>query len=332
MNSSGRDIHPEPIVLSTIFLSHFFFSQLASRPSVPATPDHWQQNRQNVIISTPGCHHPIGEESMRSTCCRIVASLLLCGADVAIAAEPDTVARDAHRTRMKQVAESIQIADAESRTPVPLAAEPLLLYTDATRATFESGLWIFGGGGRPAAIVATEFYPDHPKGPTWLYEIASVSDRRISAKRGTGLDWSARTPGLSLRELPDAGVPAERPARRLSQMKQLLRRFTARESAVIEGEIELRPLSNALYHYEDSNSQLIDGAIFAFANGTNPEVFVLLEAHAANGGPSVWKYALVQMTGGAVSVSLDGTKVWDCEPADPPAARDSYVNGWLAPE
>lgn len=269
---------------------------------------------------------------MRSTNWIIVSTLLLCGAGLAIAAEPDTAARDAHRSKMKQVAESIQIADAESAKPVPLVAEPLLLYTDATRATFESGLWICGGDGRPAAIVATEFYPDHPKGPTWLFEVASVSDRRISARRGAGLDWTARTPGLSLQTLPNAGVPAERPARRLSQMKQLLRRFTARESAVIEGELELRPLANALHRYEDPGSQLTDGAIFAFANGTNPEVFVVLEAHAANGGPSVWKYALVQMTGGAVSVSLDGAKIWDCEPADPPAARDSYVNGWLETE
>jgi hypothetical protein len=258
--------------------------------------------------------------------------LLLCGAGVATADEPDPAARDAHRAKMRQVAESIQIADAESAKSVPLAPEPLLLYTDATRATVESGLWIFGGVGRPTAIMATEFYPDHARGPMWLYEIASVSDRRISARRGTGLDWSARTPGLSLRELPDAGVPAERPARRLSQMKQLLRRFTARESAVIEGQLELRPLTNALHRYEDPDPGLIDGAIFAFANGTNPEVFVVLEAHVIEGGPNVWKYSLVQMTGGAVSVSLDGTKVWDCEPADPPAARDRYVNGWLAME
>jgi hypothetical protein len=274
---------------------------------------------------------------MPTACCTIVATLLTCAAGIASADEPDTAARDAHRVKMKLVAESIEIADAERGKSGPLAAvalaaEPLLLYTDATRATLESGLWICGGRGRPAAIVATEFYPDHPQGPTWLFEIASVSDRRISARRGTDLDWTARTPGLSLQEWPSAGVPAERAARRLSQMKQLLRRFTARESAVIEGEIELRPLPNALHRYEDPDSTLIDGAIFAFANGTNPEVFVLLEAHAVEGGPSVWKYALVQMTGGAVSVSLDGAKVWNCEPADPPAARDSYVNGWLAPE
>lgn len=269
---------------------------------------------------------------MPIACCTIVVTLLTCVAGVAIADEPDTAARDAHRVRMLQVAESLQIADAESGKSVPLVAEPLLLYSDATRATVESGLWICGGHGRPAAIVATEFYPDHPKGPTWLYEISSVSDRRISARCGTSLDWTARTPGLSLQALPNAGVPAERAARRLSQMKQLLRRFTARESAVIEGEIELRPLPNALHRYKDPNFQLIDGAIFAFANGTNPEVFVLLEAHAVEGSRSVWKYTLVQMTGGAVSVSLDGAKVWHCEPADPPATRDNYVNGWLAPE
>jgi hypothetical protein len=49
----------------------------------------------------------------------------------------------------------------------------------------------------------------------------------------------------------------------------------------------------------------IGSALLICGAGTNPEVFVLLEAHAVEAGSKVWKYALVQMTGGAVSVSVD---------------------------
>jgi hypothetical protein len=231
---------------------------------------------------------------------------------------------------MKQVAESIELADADSRQPFRLAADPVLLYTDATRKQNESALWLWGAPGRPAAIMAIEFYPQHVKGPQWLYEIASLAHRRIAAKHESGLNWSAERPGFSPAELPDAPPPADQPARRLSQMKQLLRRFTAHETATIEGRIELRSLANPLHRYADPDSSLIDGAIFAFANGTNPEVFVLLEAHAVTGGPAVWKYSLAQMTGEKVSVNVDGREVWTRDLAEPPAARETYLNGWLS--
>jgi hypothetical protein len=259
----------------------------------------------------------------------IVSGILICGTAVLGFDDPETAARDAHRAKMKQVAESIQLTDAESRQPLRLAADPVLRYTDATRKQHESALWIWGAPGRPAAIMAIEFYPAHMLGPQWLYEIASLADRRISARHESGLNWSATQPGLSLAELPDAGLPADQPARRLSRMKQLLRRFAAHETATIEGRIELRPLANPLHRYADPDSSLIDGAIFAFANGTNPEVFVLIEAHAVSGGPAVWKYSLAQMTGEKVSVSVDGREVWTRDLAEPPAARDTYLNGWL---
>lgn len=240
--------------------------------------------------------------------------------------------RDAHRLKAKQVAESFQISVEDDSETVKLVAEPLFRYTDATRRLHESSLWIWGAKGRPAAIMAVEFYPKQPKNTPWLFEIVSLSDQRIHARHATDLDWFAEKPGVVLRDLTDAGKPADRPPLRLAQMRQLLRRFTASESAVIEGRIELRPMANALHRYDDAKTGLIDGAIFAFANGTNPEVFVLIEAHTTATGPTVWKYSLAQMTGGALSVSLDGEEVWSCKEADPPAVRPSYVNGWLKSE
>jgi hypothetical protein len=113
-------------------------------------------------------------------------------------------------------------------------------------------------------------------------------------------------------------------------MKAIFRRFTAHESAVAEGRIELRQLASPLVRYADEKDGVMDGAIFAFANGTNPEVLLVIEAHAAKKDSEPrWRYAFAQMTGGAVAVELDGKEVWQRTPAEPPAVRDSYVNAWL---
>jgi hypothetical protein len=113
------------------------------------------------------------------------------------------------------------------------------------------------------------------------------------------------------------------------QIKQMQRRFQAHEVAPVGGRIELRALATALYRYEDADDGVLDGAVVAFANGTNPEILLILEADGKNGVPGTWRYSLAQMTGANVSVELDGTEVWHCDEADPPAKRDSYVNGWI---
>jgi hypothetical protein len=114
-------------------------------------------------------------------------------------------------------------------------------------------------------------------------------------------------------------------------MRAIRARFSAYEEAVIEGRIQLRPLTSPLYRYADVKNGIVDGAIFSFANGTNPEVFLLLEAHDVDGAMT-WLYGLAQMTGGAVTATLDGRDAWKCAAADPPAIRESYFNGWLAPD
>jgi hypothetical protein len=255
------------------------------------------------------------------------------------AQEPSADAERArHLARMRELAGSIQVlADADqSDSAVKLKDEPVLRYADDTRQTFESSLWIWSNGGRPAAIVALEYYPTDPQGPRWLYEIASLSPKhiaakRIAAEREGSFQWTATEPGLSLQLLADAPPPAEKEVRRLAQMKQLRGRFTADENAssASGGRIELRPLATPLLRYADAEQGILDAAIFSFANGTNPELLLILEARKAE-GKLAWHYALIHMSGEPVAVQLDGKDIWQ-RPGDvPPAVRPSYVNGYIA--
>jgi hypothetical protein len=247
--------------------------------------------------------------------------------------EPAAEQRAAHQKRMKEVAAGIRLyATAGGKdSAVKLADEPVLSYADNTRDTPESSLWIWGAKGRPSAILAIEYHAKYPKGPSWLVEIASLSPEPIAAEHGDSFAWTAKA-GLTMARLADAPPPAERPARRLAQMKELRDRFAAHEFAMIGGRIELRSLTSPLYRYADADQGVIDGAIFAFASGTNPEVLLVLEAHQAQGKTAQWRYGLVQLAGAEVVVHLDGKPVWQRENADPPAVRDTYVNGWIPAE
>lgn len=259
-----------------------------------------------------------------------LASLLLVGFSHGQEKEISDTQRAEHLAHMKEVAASIKLLQTprDHKSEVELKAEPILRYSDNSRFNNESTLWIWTSGGRPTAIAAIEYYPRHPKGPQWLYEIASLSPQRIAAEREPELRWTAKEPGLKQHVLEDAKPIADKATRRLSQMKEMCRRFTAHESAVVEGRVELRLMSSPLHRYSDSAAGVVDGAIFAFANGTNPEVLLVLEANDNKDAPP-WHYSLVQMTGGAVAVELDEKEIWQRGEADPPAVRDSYVNGWL---
>jgi len=247
-----------------------------------------------------------------------------------VGAQDEESVREAHRAQTKVLAQSLQIYATPDRTQpeLPLSEEPVLRYTDSTRKTYESALWVWGKG-RPAAIMAIEYYPGEQGESRWLYEIASLSTERISASRGSEIDWTAKSPGLELQAVPEGPIADEDAAGRLIQIRQIQRRFTAFDYSEARGRLELRPLTRPLHRYTDSDHKVIDGAIVAFANGTNPEVLLTLEAAADSDGRPRWKFSLAQMTGEAVTVLLDGQEICFRDSATSPTEKSSYINGYL---
>lgn len=261
---------------------------------------------------------------------------LLAASNFLLAEESDGVPAAERATRLVQtnrILDAMRVYSGPDRKgdPATRTSEPVLRYTDSTRQTSDSTLWLWGAAGRPIAIVAIEHYPKNPEKKRWICEVASLSNERISVEYGDYIDWTAKKPGLELVQLEGAPAPSEQPAARLLQIKQLQRRFTAHEKASIEGRIELRPLAKPLHRYQDIDAGIVDGAIVSFTNGTNPEVLLVLEARTTSQGGAEWQFALVQMTGEAVFAELDVKEIWTRGEAAPPARRDAYVNAWVSP-
>ncbi len=116
------------------------------------------------------------------------------------------------------------------------------------------------------------------------HELSSLSIGKLSAVRGARTVWEPSQPGIELKPLADAAPPAESAALRLVQLRSLSREFTAFHDDEGQPPEELRLLTQPIYRYENTSTDLIDGALFAFVQGTDPEVLLLIEARRDDGG------------------------------------------------
>lgn len=244
------------------------------------------------------------------------ACLLALAASAALvaAAEDDPQAKRRLEV-MRAAVDALETKSSELK-PKALAAvpKPLLRYNDPTRGgvkeesannfLLDAGLWRLGAEGRPTALVTLEIY-QLPNGAHVLsYEFLSLTERPFSLKHKTeAVRWDATGSGLSLKDLPDAPKPAATAAARLTQMRQLARRFGAKETYNKET-VECRLIAQPLDRYQSESEKIVDGAIFALANGTNPEIGIVLECNAER-----WVYGIIRLSAAEAQVTLDGQKV-----------------------
>ena len=190
--------------------------------------------------------------------------------------------------------------------------KPLLRYSDPTRdlmdakasGLVDAGVWRLGKDGRPTALVVLEIYRSPDGKGTLAHEFVSLSQRKFSlAHPQHSVGWEATGTDLKLVPLADAPPPAKIGSARLTQMRTLARRFTAKET-INDNVIECRLLSAPITRYESESEGIVDGAIFACANGTNPEIGVVLEADKKG-----WNYGIVRLGAAKATVELDGREV-----------------------
>jgi hypothetical protein len=174
-----------------------------------------------------------------------------------------------------------------------------------------------------------ELYPKTEAGApisSWAFEFISFADGPLEFEGGSGVKgpgteklddvvsghvhWTPRGPGLTFAEIPNAPRPGSKPSVRLAQMKELLKRFSITEHPGAKENVVLRPMPHPIDRYADEKDGLVDGAIFVFATGTNPEVLALLEARGPNPEKATWHFAVTRITAARFEVAIDRREVW----------------------
>jgi hypothetical protein len=266
----------------------------------------------------------------------------------AVAQAPDSGAVSKERDRaerleeMKQIASSFHAStiDGTKQTPAMLAGEPLYRWNDPTREFSDGTLWFWRSSGRPIGVVAIELYPyDRAFGIVWALEFTSLTTRAIEVEGGEHfnrryadlhpprpdgrLRWAPKEGGVTFRRVPDAPRAGATEAERLRQMKDMVKRFSARE-VFRSQEYKLRLIARPIDRYADSSARVVDGEVFLFGNGTNPEVLLMIQLDGVIEGSDIWSYAAAPLARAELTLSLDGNDVWTFKSKDVPSPEENY--------
>jgi hypothetical protein len=208
---------------------------------------------------------------------------------------------------------SVSLAD-EPKRQCKFHESAVMRFSNPTLGTRDGALYIWSDRGRPQAILKLFTYNNE----FFSHEWQSLSETPIVAEREGKVVWNPTNSGITFRELADAPKPAESAVERLRQMKSLAGKFTATYTDTPRDAkpIDLRLLIQPVFRFEPGDDpSCLDGAIFAFANGTAPPALLLLEARKADRSHK-WYYAFARIASGAVAAKYDEKEIFSVEKYD----------------
>ena len=220
-------------------------------------------------------------------------------------------ARRARRlTNMRKSAAQLKIYSGDDREhPMQLLDKPVLRWANPENTAKDGTVFLWTRRGRPLAMLQLFTYDDEHFSHEWQ----SLDRGPLTATRGQEVEWSPEEPGVEFTALTDVEPPAAIAAARLRQMKILAARFTSTHVGFTENQtpVELRLLPQPLYRYEPDREtpDLVDGALFAFVQGTDPQSLLILEARR-DGEKIGWHFAFARMASGAVAARYQGREVF----------------------
>jgi hypothetical protein len=239
---------------------------------------------------------------------------------------------DADRGR-EEAAEADRICSAE--LPLwQLTADGAVLDTPATSAlrwTNPSAGRVYGNTyvwllqGRPAA--AGSLYRYFTPFRSFNGELVALAGTKLVAKRNDKIMWRP-TDEWKWHALPGAPAPAATAPQRMIQMRALAGELTVEmldTRSVPKGEDQTpRLLPRPLYRYDAERTKTLDGAVYAFVVGTDPELLLLLECDTAAARPE-WRFGVGRMNRDAIRLLRKGKKVWERPAFKAEGLEDTYL-------
>ena len=176
-----------------------------------------------------------------------------------------------------------------------LHEDSLLRWTNPVGGREAHGeVFIWTDHGRPQSVLSLYRVTD-AKGVHEHHEFCSLGLAGLVAVRSGRSVWSPSAAGIELRKFPEAPEPQTSPRLRLKQMRQLAGQLRADKTTREGVKRELRLLPNPVYRYESDDPDVLDGALFALVEGTDPEAFLMIEARATAREQYEWQYAFARM-------------------------------------
>jgi hypothetical protein len=238
--------------------------------------------------------------------------VLLLGQVVAERQEkPDTKVQQERYESFLLAARRYEMQLEKDNEPLKIVDKPVLRWGNQARDNDDGAVFVWACRGRPQAVAAIFVI-----GERTMHELCSLAESPLQTTWGDASSaWRPAKAGVVFRKVPGAPAPAETGRARLSQMRTIAGDFSAATSAPPDygggrSHGELRLLPQPLYRNQGESPVALDGALFTFAFGTDPEVLLVLEARKTPEGP-VWHYAAAPFTDFAIQLKYKGEPVWN---------------------
>jgi len=241
---------------------------------------------------------------------------LLLGACIASAQEPaDAEAAAAKKfqayARESAAAYEFHAESAEGRKLV-FREDPVLRWTNPLGSNKAHGdVFLWTDEGRPAAVLSLYEFTTPDSIVHEHHEFCSLATTSLVSTAPENRNWSPKEAGIKLLPLAEAPEPAGTPTRRLSQMRQLAGQFTgAKITREDRAKRDLRILPQPVLRYESKHHAILDGALFALVEATDPEIFLVIEVRPHD-DKDQWHYGLARMNSLPLTASYRERQVWE---------------------
>jgi hypothetical protein len=190
-----------------------------------------------------------------------------------------------------------------------LHPKSLLRWSNPLTVVKDGGLVVFTRGGRPDVVVELQLHNEQ----ALIHEFSPILYNGMELRRDGRTVYKSDHGWFKFQDLADAPRPADKPVQRLAQMRKLAERFTVIDNFGYENPqpYNLRLMPTPVYRYEEADEK-VDGGMFVFAQGTNPEAVLLLEARTV-GDKLGWRYGFAPTTIYELTAHLGGEEdpvVW----------------------
>jgi hypothetical protein len=200
----------------------------------------------------------------------------------------------------------------EAEKSLELKREPILKWSNPDRGEVHGNVFVWTRDGRPL-VVGSLFKWFTPYGHM-THEFQSLADEPVAAKFHGVPVWKTGESGLKFADVPKAPVPAGDDDKRLLQMRQLAKEFTGdKREKEDSSPTELRLLPQPVYRYSAPRQGILGGGLFALVHGTDPEIWVLIEARGETAATARWRFAAARMNNVGMTLRYRGEKVWAAE-------------------
>ena len=178
----------------------------------------------------------------------------------------------------------IRIGKDKSEKPLELIREPKLKWSNPAMSDVQGNVFLWTRDARP--LVVGSFTKWFSPRSVMQHEFHSLAEEPLSAKFHGEPVWATGEAGLTFAAVP---APRPRPPKRRSDScnsRSSRRSFPRpRNTETRPSDTELRLLPQPIHSYAAPNQGVSSGGLFAFVRGTDPEVFLLIEARGTDAAP-----------------------------------------------